>query len=529
MADGARSDGARRALAFVALEAALLVPLVAARFPPLVDWPEHVATVGILARLARGSAFDAATYATDLFPNTNVAFFALATPLAPYLGVEGASRLVLAATILAAPLAVAWLAREATGAVSWASLLVFPVAYHTSVQFGFVNWLLALPAVIAWFAAQLRWQRAATPAARALVGAALVALPGFVFAAHAQAWLFGLGGTAVIAWFHRGDRARAAAPALAALPSIAVFAAWYATHFGGPGAGSTRFEGVGTAFGAWFPPFGSRLTSFVGNLVAVYPGPHDDWALAAWALAAVGWLWLARGAAWTPGRAAVTAIAAAAGLGYFALPDRIAQQWFISQRMLPLAVLLAIAAFPPAAASRARAAVVALAVAATAAMLGVVTREYTAFSETIAQEHKLLAEVPPEVTLLGLPFEPRSEHATRMVYLHTASYYLVHSPGILGHSFYTLPSYPVRMREPGPPSARGPGAEFDPWCGILDGEGADADYLLLHGKDHMLIFALGDAVAPVGEAGDWTLVRRVGEIEIKPAIRAQLRHQYRCE
>jgi hypothetical protein len=363
-----------------------------------------------------------------------------------------------------------------------------------------------------------------------------------------------------------GTRARWPRAVLVFLPSIALFAAWYAHSFAArPTGSSPRFETVARGFGARSVPILQRLNRVPDNLIDVYAGHQDEAILIALCLVTVLWaghpawsriraaagrlvliagsgrlalaagsrrLALATGgrrlAIATGGRRlAIAAVSVAAGIGYFVLPSELKLQYFVAARMLILSPLLALAAIPPSAPVRLRPWLIAAAPLLTVALLAVILREYRAFSRSMDPLDRLLEQVPPHQKLVGLPFSSYSIHAAHVAYLHIAGYYPARKPGVIGYSFMSLPSSPIRYRD-GALSLIEPERELRPWCALLDGQADDADYFLTLGADRGLMAALAPAVEQVDRIDAWALYRRTALISLSEARRAELRARVGC-
>jgi hypothetical protein len=542
---------------FALLELLLLVPIGAADYLPYVDLPQHLATIAVLNGLDDPSTGYQDLFFTDLFPNTNVTFFWLTAGIARWLPLEAAVRVVIALYLLSLPPAVVWLAQVVRGeageagadaghtdrtAPPWAALLVFPLVYNSIVQWGFFNYLLAIPPFLVLVGLTLRY-REGRASRRDL--AWMVVLPVGLFLTHAQLYLFAGASAAVLASLRLEARRRWAGLVLAWTPSMALFGAWYADRFVQPDAGSRlEFKGAGKGFGAEFLPLAARLGQAPDYLFELYAGPLDTVLLAAWLALAVAWIrwgWVARpGARSGAGEGdragargamdsrwfGVMALSLAALLCYFVLPIQLWLQYCLSSRMLILCPLLAVAAV--AARATVRRALIVATVSLSVMVLALIAREHRAFDREMAPLSGLLEKIPPRQKVLGLSFTRRSEHAVSFVFLHAAAYYLTLEPGIIGHSFMILPSSPVRYRSPGQLSLIQPNRELRPWCALLEGQAADADYLLVHGPDPGLMAALEPQVQLVEQVQRWGLYRRVAPIVLSEERLGALRASLKC-
>ncbi|GAB4525963.1 MAG: hypothetical protein Tsb0010_09480 [Parvularculaceae bacterium] len=145
--------------AIVAISA--VAPLLAVRFPPLNDYPFHLARIVILADLS--NPFYDRFYDLGSFLLPNVALDAIALPLAKLIGAEAAVRLFMVLSLLSILAGVAALHYAAFGRASAWPLLAAPLLYNGIFRFGFLNYIfglgLALIAAAVWLRMGRDWRR----------------------------------------------------------------------------------------------------------------------------------------------------------------------------------------------------------------------------------------------------------------------------------------------------------------------------------------------------------------------------------
>lgn len=150
------------------------------RFPPSVDYPEHVAMAAVLRRWLNPTSPERLLYRLNLFTYNGV-FEWCAAILALALPVELASRIVLSIIpVISAAAAVAVL--DALGRPRWLAFLVVPTTYSFTLGYGFVDWALASGIGMLVFAAWLRWRSGERRLLRWIVMGALVTATGHPFA-----------------------------------------------------------------------------------------------------------------------------------------------------------------------------------------------------------------------------------------------------------------------------------------------------------------------------------------------------------
>ncbi len=176
-----------------------LAPLAVVTFPPGIDLAQHAAQVDAVQR------YDDPTcgFSDDLVLNWRSPYllgYLVALGLALVMPVVSAIKVTLALSILGVPLAFAVFVRAVRLPFRW-SLLGVPLAYSFSFYWGFLVFAFAVPLVLLYFAATVRY--AERPTARRALGMAAFSI--VLFAAHALAAVFG-GAVAVAIVWARGRR-----------------------------------------------------------------------------------------------------------------------------------------------------------------------------------------------------------------------------------------------------------------------------------------------------------------------------------
>jgi hypothetical protein len=223
--------------AVIGLCAILIAPLLIVDVPPLLDYPNHLARVFVLASLPHDPIL-ARFYAAHWSIIPNLALDLIGPPLIHLLPVHVAGRLLIAAALLLPVLgAIAY--NTAIGG-RWWSLAVGLAAYNSTLLAGFLNFQIALGLALLLAAAWLRWRETHPNRAIALamLGAAVL------FACH----LMGVAFFALLigaAELSRGNLIRRAAilVLIFATPAI-LYTASDLHQLGGD---------------AWFLPIGAKL------------------------------------------------------------------------------------------------------------------------------------------------------------------------------------------------------------------------------------------------------------------------------
>jgi hypothetical protein len=213
-----KGQGRTIGLGFVLLSLVALLPIASVRLPPILDYPNHLARMHILAALP-ASADLARYYRAVWTPIPNLAWDAVVPPLAALMPAENAMRLTLAAMLLGVAGGAMVLNRAAFGRWSAWPLFAFLALYNRMLLWGFLNYLagvaLMLWALAAWIALAPRL------GLRLVVGTALATA---IYFAHLAA--FGAYALAIVAMALAAPagKIRQAAIALATLaPGAALF------------------------------------------------------------------------------------------------------------------------------------------------------------------------------------------------------------------------------------------------------------------------------------------------------------------
>jgi len=168
------------------------VPLLWPAVPPLTDLPGHIGRYRVMI----GDAPELNSYyAFEWRVVGNLGVDLLVAALGPLIGLEPAVKVVVIAIPMLTTGALLWLSRELTGRISPWALFALPLAYSYFFQFGFVNFTLAMALAIGGWALWLRMGRIGQGRVRALL---FVAIGLIIWVSHVMGWamlcLFVFGG-----------------------------------------------------------------------------------------------------------------------------------------------------------------------------------------------------------------------------------------------------------------------------------------------------------------------------------------------
>ncbi len=309
------------ALVFAALLAAVSVPVLLCGILPLVDYPNHLARMALLARLPHDATL-AQFYATDWRPIPNLAMDALVPPLLQFMPLADAGKFFVLLTFALLAGGPALLHRALTGRWSAWPLLAFLFLYGRLLLWGILNYLFGLGLAFCALALMVALTRRGA-ALRVIVGT-IAAFA--VFFAHLMAFgvygliLVGIEGTGFI----RAPRATLRRLAIAAVPLALPLVLMLAS---GTGGGLIDF---------------ARPLRKLDLLFSVFDLYHRPFDIACFALF-VATLAVAYARRWLALAPALVLPLALLSLAYIVMPTQIAGASGVDRRM-PLALALALCA-----------------------------------------------------------------------------------------------------------------------------------------------------------------------------------------
>ncbi len=341
------------ALFWAALVAALLlclVPLWSVDIVPLQDWPGHLATARVLRDMADPASPYHAMYFRPAWPLPNAIFFYATAWLGHLMPIDVAGKVVLTASLVALPVAAAWLMR-ALGLSRWLGLASCWFVYNDMVGYGFAAFVTGMPLLLV--AAGLLWRQATEPSRGR--GVRLAGVFALLFFFHAQVFLMGGLLAVVLAALCLSSgvpdrRRRLVGIALPVTVGSVPFLAWFLRFFAFPPRrelAEITFGGLRTGPGFRWASASQLLDELRHGLVLGLHGHADEVAVLCIAGTLLVLLWRRRAPALpdAPGalRWVVEAWTTVLFLGFVFLPLHMRGQALISSRLLLPAVLLMMA------------------------------------------------------------------------------------------------------------------------------------------------------------------------------------------
>jgi hypothetical protein len=468
---------AERAL-FAVLLLLHLAPLAVCPVFPSQDGASHLEAAFHLAHYGDADGgLVRSYYVRNPSPEPNVFGHALLIALMTIVRPIAAEKLMLAAYVLALPLAARYALRAVAPDAGWLSVLVFPFVYSWPLHMGFYNFCWGLPLFLVVLGFWIRRRRAMT--APAVIGLAVLAL--LLWTAHVVPLVLAL--TVVALWLvvERAPLRGWASALVAFLPVLALLSFFIWRKQPVP-SDRPPLADLGRALLQL-----SSLVSFRLSETIVTT------ALAALFAAAV--LVALRG---RDRRSSVDALLLAAAvfvLIYFAAPRRIAGGAYLNERLMLfpfLALLLWLGGqpFPPFARRGVQGAGAILSL----ALLGLHLATFVELGPQLAEMLSVADRLAPRRTLLPLAFAPEGwgfahEGPRVRVFLHAASYLAVER-GLVNLANYegNYVHFPLIFRDEVNPFvqlAAEQGLEGEPPCADLEAwnraTGRPIDYILLWG------------------------------------------------
>ncbi|HET9225388.1 MAG TPA: hypothetical protein VFR31_01875 [Thermoanaerobaculia bacterium] len=487
---------------------AWVVPLWLIRYLPMVDYPQQLAIASILRYYNDPSRMLRQAYEPSLLRPQGL-FEMITAGLAWLMPIEHAGKVVLAlGLILVVPATVALCRR--TGRPDWYALFALAVTYNHAFYWGFADNIIAYPLVLAGGALadrlfdrpQFGW-REWLP----LAGCGLL-----FYTIHLQFLLVYAGLVIWLALARRPDLRRLAAWLSTLAPGLALgmgILAWIHVHAAEV---MTRYQDRLQSTQPYYRSLSEKIVSMPENLFGKLAGGAHYLALAILLVALVALLPRFRGVDNFLYRSRFLVPALGLFALYFILPE-FASGYFVAERLLPVAFMLAIPALPVPSPARRR--IVAFVLGALLLVqLSQTAAGFLRFGAEVAGLEELLDSTEPGQSMAGLLFSKTvEEYAWPPVLAHFASYYQVEKGGRIHFSFVQFFNSPVRYR-PGENWEDGLLAEWDEWKPYrfsYPRHGRYFRYFLVRGRPEFVGSAFGPWMEElrVRQAGRWYLVERL--------------------
>lgn len=498
----------------------LATPLLLHPYLPLLDVPQHVGAVAILAGGDPALAYER-YYTTDLLSSPYLLPYLVSAALAQLIGAKAAVHLLFAVAAGAWPWAVAS-ALGGLGRDRCAALILAPLAYGTFVFLGFLNFALSLPLYLVWLGYAARIADAGRLRPRdAGIGVLLGLL---LYSGHVMTLAFAIGTAGLLVLFGtidgaHGGRAgvvRRARRMLTLVPGALAFAVWALTSETAQKGELGRMIGGSLAQEAMrWDPMLDRPKVLLDHMLACYQGNQDERLLYA-LLAGVALLALARHASEPPvparpaaPRALTLALWIAAIACALLLPASYRGIWPIAARMAPFVLMLAVLVPTTRLLLPRLWLLVGLGLA--IASVDVHERHFRAFDEEVGPLDDVLDQLPPGPRLMTLVFDRGSQVVAWPPYLHVSQYAVARRGGVAEFSFVNFTKSPIHYVEAEAPPRLPARFEWTPERYDHAAHGSYYTHVLVRGsaqKAEALWQGRGPPMRVVHRAGRWTLYAR---------------------
>ena len=439
----------------VILAVSQVVPIWAVAYPPLLDYPSHLARITILSHYFDVPAFrDAYELNIRLLPN--LAIDALGIPVALAAGVETAGKLFLSLAIVLFYLGVDRLSRALHGRPSWLVLAQAYFVLNVSFLYGFVNYVFGVALFLVSFAVWVATRRKPDARGAAVTCALMVAC----YFAHLTAFAFFAVGIAV---FLAGEVAARHATlrslALGVVP-IVVGGLVYLLARLPHQSGVIVWDG-----------FYGKLKG-LGWLVLAYNWPIDVAIGSVFAVAAT--FLVLRRTQFTGHRSAI-ALAGVFVVLFVGLPTGLHSGYYIDRRFLIPAVIVALAGVRFEASTRTVQTALGLALLATLARSACVGYYWIELDSKLAQQVELQRQIPDSARVYSMAFidiSDKQQWMHEMAFDKASLYATVNRHAIVSGLISERDSFSVVHRTFLPIGRALPSANVDPervgWHQIFD-------------------------------------------------------------
>lgn len=408
------------------------------RFPPMIDYPQHLAIGAILRRLADPSAPEWQLYDVNLI-TYNGGFHLLVAALSFVVAPEIAGKILLALYPPMLGLAGLALCRVANRP-AWYALLLLPMTFSYAAGWGFVNYVVSVPVALLAFTYWLRWQKGEARMLWRVWALSFVLAYTHVFATLCLCAAIGVAGMVRFAELGKSWASRMLGLArlpLAVVPAIVWCGLVFVRNRVSPHANWDASDD-GLDVPLWHKL--QHLTAYaVGNF-----NDQSDQILLGLAIAVLILMWQ------SPARRAkshrtMAWLAVAFFALYCVIPRVMLGTWFMFERMPIWVLAFGIAAAPsllPEADRRFRKLAAAIALAA-----AVNTAWHFARIPDEADASAILDEIPPGGRAVAVTFANTGDPVVlREIWVHTLAYHQARRPGLIGYSFTRFESMPVHYR-----------------------------------------------------------------------------------
>jgi len=259
-----QDERSRRVMILLAIASVLATfPVWLATYPPMVDLPQHMAQVAILRNLRDPAFRFAGLFEVNWFTPYLLGYMAVYV-LTPVVGIVAASKVVISVALAGLPMATGLLMKEVGGDSYWA-LLTIPTMYGFTYEWGFLNFLIAVPVGLFFLLLVIRTTR--KPILRSCILLGLFAV--LLFFCHALICIF-LGFIACVYMLVEiGNVKKAILTTMPMASVVPIAVAWYLRTKSHPATQDAILWDLGWLHSAGSDSLGGRLTGFFPRLLGL--------------------------------------------------------------------------------------------------------------------------------------------------------------------------------------------------------------------------------------------------------------------
>ncbi len=452
-------------LCMAVLSCAVVWPIWSVEFLPLLDIPQHLATIGVMHHYD-DALFDHSAYFTVDTTSTQYLLYYIACDLlADVFGVENANRCFISLYAVLLPLSVLY-CLAAWGRMRSAALLAYPLVFNKFLFYGFVNFVFAFPFLFLGLGMMRRMldrmhsDRTAS-VWRYEAGLALCGL--VVFFSHLQVFLVYFGALGLVLLLDWPGPKAYMRRMLHLIPSLSFFGVWLLMTDGLAG-GDAWSETVSKRYASmqdadWESGW-NTLTRFSERLLSVYRDGPDELITMALAFGILALLVIRGAGKGTNGPPrdlrdyAPEVLTLFVFLFYCFAPMSYKWVWPINWRFAPMFVLLLLLWGDGEPHRYIRHALTMAFAILAAWSLSVHVTHFDAFDQEAQEITPILETLERGSRVYGLIYDPSSQVLDGPAFLHFVQYHQIRKGGVSVYSFAEAPQSPIRFRsrqDGGPP------------------------------------------------------------------------------
>lgn len=506
----------------------VLYVILSARIMPILDWPQHLLTVAVMAWpddpvMGFGLWFQVewalTTYLGAFVPGVVFAWLTSDPELA--------LRIVTGLGLAFTPPAFGSLL-AALGRSPWWSHLLWPFVFGFAFAMGFVSFCVSLP----WMFLTLTFAWRTGEATRRMDPLWLAAAAAMLFLTHSFAWMVAMALTALLGLAAARTNWRALLKGITALlPSVAMWAWWLTGNYQADvedrlGASSAVFyapDSLGTGpLGGSAEPLTERLRQAPALLHDFFRDDRELAVLALWLIVAtvliiVGAVLTVQHRSDSVDHAPPAWAAPLAGLALTAvallIPNDVSYVYAVGPRfgIVGVAGLILLFAGRTPSSPTVTALLFAPALATGVWNCAIFLNGFNEVAEESVGLDEIMQTPGERGATWGLMVNPASSVVTRPIHLHAAGRFVTERGGALGFTFFNNTSTPVRLRTPGALPWPGRRGEWEPRRFRDDVYGRFYDRIFARGVQgdlHAIIRAPRGTWQLEARHGDWSLWRR---------------------